>query len=136
MSTLLDFSAGVATGGHGNTLSGAQAVDAITGGNPMTTLVSPGATCVLSYAAWGDNAYRIMPDAPCAFSLSGGQKGQVQVMRILIIQPPAGGCPITWPSNVIWPDKVPFVDSRSGALMCAEIMFDGDSRCYGRRIFG
>lgn len=136
MSILLDFSAGIASGGRGNTLSGGQIVDAITSGAPMTTIVNPGAAYVLSYAAAGDNGYRIMPDMACSLTLSDGQKGQIQIMRVLIIQPPDGNCVVTWPSNIIWPDGTPFVDSRSGAVMCAEIMFDGDDRYYGRRIFG
>lgn len=136
MSTLLDFSAAVATGGRGNTLSGGQVVDAITSGAPMTSVGLPGATCALSYAASGDNGYRIMLDTTCSLSLSGGQQGQIQIMRVLIIQPPSGNCLVTWPTNVIWPNGAPFVDSRAGAVMCAEIMFDGDGRYYGRRIFG
>lgn len=136
MPSLLDFSAVVATGGRGNTLSGGQIVDAITSGAPMTPIINPGAACALSYAAAGDSGYRIMPDMACSLTLSDGQKGQIQVMRLLIIQPPSGNCLITWPSNVIWPDGNPFVDSRSGAVMCVEIMFDGDGRHYGRRIFG
>ncbi|GBQ75305.1 hypothetical protein AA14337_0190 [Acetobacter malorum DSM 14337] len=136
MSTLLDFSAAVATGGRGNTLSGGQIVDVITGGTPLTTIVNPGANCALSYVTCGDNGYRIMPDTDCSLTLTGGQPGQIQIMRILIIQSPAGNSVVTWPSNVIWPDGVPFVDSRSGAVMCAEIMFDGDNHYYGRRIFG
>ncbi|WP_215755043.1 hypothetical protein [Acetobacter sp. P5B1] len=136
MSTLLDFSAGVAVGGRGDTLSGGQMVDAIISGAPMTAIINPGATCSLSYAACGDNGYRIMPDADCTLALSGGQSGQIQIMRILIIQPPSGNCVVTWPTNVIWPNGAPFVDSRAGAVMCAEIMFDGDGRYYGRRIFG
>lgn len=136
MSTLLDFSAGVATGARGDTLSGAQLVDVVTSGAPMTTIVSPGDTYTLSYAASGDNGYRIMPDIACSLSLSGGEQGQIQIMRVLLIQPPSGNCVVTWPANVIWPDGAPFVDSRSGSVTCAEIMFDGDSRYYGRRIFG
>lgn len=136
MPTLFDFSAGVATGGCGNTLSGAQLVDAVTSGNPMTTFVSSDSVCNLSYAGLGDNAYRIMPDTACSLTISGGQKGQIQIMRVLIIQPPSGNCVVTWPLNVNWPDGVPFVDSRPSAVMCVEIMFDGDCRYYGRRIFG
>lgn len=57
-------------------------------------------------------------------------------MRVLIVQPLASNCVVTWPSNVIWAKGAPFVDSRSGSVVCAEIMFDGDARYYGRRIFG
>ena len=47
MPTLLDFSAGVATGAGGNTLSGGQIVDAVTSGIPMLTKANPGASCDL-----------------------------------------------------------------------------------------
>lgn len=136
MPTLLDFSAGVATGASGNTFSGGQIVDAVTSGIPMLTKANPGATCGLPFANRGNIGYRILPDQNCILSLSGGNVGELQTMRVLIQQPYNGNCEITWPDNVIWPEGSAFVDSRFGAVCCVEIMWDGASRYYGRRVFG
>ncbi|OAZ73917.1 hypothetical protein BJI49_07590 [Acetobacter pasteurianus] len=136
MTTLLDFSAGVATGAGGNTLSGGQIVDAVTSGTSILTKLNPGASCDLPFAKRGNIGYRILPDQDCALSVSGGNVGELQTMHILIQQPFSGNCEITWPDNVIWPSGAPFVDSRIGAVCCVEIMWDGASRYYGRLIFG
>lgn len=136
MPTLLDFSAGVATGAGGNTLSGGQIVDAVTSGIPMLTKANPGASCDLPFANRGNIGYRILPDQNCALSVSGGNVSELQIMRVLIQQPYGGNCEITWPDNVIWPEGAAFVDSRIGAVCCVEIMWDGASRYYGRLIFG
>lgn len=136
MSTLLDFSAGVAVGARTKTLSGGQLVDAAISGTPILIKVNPGATCSLSFAEYGDVGIRILPDQDCVLSLSGGNIAELQIMRVLIQQPYDGNCQVTWPSNVIWPDGAPFVDSRMGAVCCVEIMWDGASLYYGRRIFG
>ncbi|MFT8463119.1 hypothetical protein [Acetobacter persici] len=136
MSTLLDFSAGVAVGGRGDTLSGAQLVDAATSGVPMLPKVSPGPTLPLQFSAYGDIGFRVIPDQTCSLSISGGVAGQIQRMRILIQQPPAGNCDITWPDDVIWPDGAAFVDSRIGSVCCVDIMWDGASRYYGSKVFG
>ncbi|MBS1016905.1 hypothetical protein [Acetobacter persici] len=136
MSTLLDFSAGVATGAGGNTLSGGQLVDAVTSGVQMLTAAFPGPKLALTFPEYGDGAVRVLPDRSCTLSLSGGAVGQLQLMRVLIQQPYGGNCDITWPDNVTWPDAATFVDSRIGAVCCVEIMWDGKSQYYGRRIFG
>lgn len=136
MSTLLDFSAGVATGAGGNTLSGGQIVDAVTSGTPILTKLNPGASCNLAFASYGNIRYRILPDQDCALSVSGGNVGELQTMRVFTQQPYGGNCEITWPDKVIWPEGAAFVDSRIGAICCVEIMWDGASRYYGRLIFG
>lgn len=136
MPTLLDFSAGVATGAGGNTFSGGQMVDAVTSGVPMLTAAFPGPTLVLQFPKYGDSAYRVLPDQACTLSLAGGAPRQLQLMRVLIQQPYGGNCEITWPDSMIWPDGAAFVDSRIGSVCCVEIMWDGKSQYYGRRIFG
>ncbi|WP_250697765.1 hypothetical protein, partial [Acetobacter pasteurianus] len=107
MTTLLDFSAGVATGAGGNTLSGGQIVDAVTSGTSILTKLNPGASCGLPFAKRGNIGYRILPDQDCALSVSGGNVGELQTMHILIQQPFSGNCEITWPDNVIWPSGAP-----------------------------
>ncbi|KDE20641.1 hypothetical protein AZ09_04125 [Acetobacter aceti 1023] len=132
----LDFSNWVATGAGGKILSGGQLVDAATSGVPIITKVVPGPTCELKFAERGNIGYRIVPDQYCALSLSGGNLGELQIMRIVIQQPFGGNCEIKWPSNVTWPKGAAFVDSRIGAICCVEIMWDGASRYYGTSIFG
>lgn len=136
MSTLLDFSAGVAVGAGGKRLSGAQMVDAVTSGVPILTQASPGPSLSLAFADYGDVAYRILLDQDCQIAISGGNLGELQQMRVLIQQPPNGNCDITWPDNVIWPSGAAFVDSRIGSVCCVEFMWDGASRYYGSKVFG
>ncbi|KDE20830.1 hypothetical protein AZ09_05190 [Acetobacter aceti 1023] len=136
MSTLLDFSAGVATGAGGNTLSGGQIVDAVTNGTPMLTKTNPGAACALPFATRGNIGYRVLLNQNCSLSFTGGNRGELQTMRVILQQPQGGNCEIAWPDNVIWADSAPFVDSQNGAVCCVEIMWDGLSRYYGSLIFG
>ncbi|ARW10042.1 hypothetical protein [Acetobacter ascendens] len=136
MPTLLDFSAGVATGAGGNTLSGAQVVDAVTSGIPMLTLPNSGSACNLVFATCGHIGYRILPNQNCTLNISGGNTGELQMMHVVIQQPYGGNCEITWSDNVVWPEGGAFVDSRIGAVCRVEIMWDGASRYYGRQIFG
>lgn len=136
MPTLLDFSAGVATGAGGNTLSGGQIVDVVTSGTPILTQANPGSACNLVFANHGNIGYRILPDQNCNLSIGGGNVGELQTLRVIIQQPYGGNCEITWTDNVIWESGAPFVDSRIGAVCCVEIMWDGASRYYGRLIFG
>lgn len=136
MLTLLDFSAGAATGVGGITFSGGQIVDAITSGIPILTKANPGTSCSLEFGNCGNIGYRILPNEDCTLSISGGNAGELQIMRVLIQQPYGGDCEIAWPDNVVWPEGTVFVDSRIGAVCCVEIMWDGASRYYGRLIFG
>ncbi len=136
MPTLLDFTAGVATGAGGNTLSGGQIVDAIMSGTPILAKPTPGAACELMFASRGNIAYRISLSQSCVFSISGGNLGELQTMNVIVEQSYNGNCEIIWPDNIIWKKCAPFVDSRIGAVCCVEIMWDGASRYYGRLIFG
>lgn len=133
MTTLLDFSAGIATGGRGDTLSGAQLVDATVSGVPVVTHVSPDATCVLAFAAYGSIAHRVLPMQDISLSLSGGAKGQLQEMTVFIQQPAEGGFRVALPPDVIWSAGAPFIDSRSGAVTFFRLWsLDGGVSVYGR----
>lgn len=136
MTTFLDISTGRAMDALGNTMSGAQLVASVQAGTPATSVPLPGSAYPLIFPKWGDVFYRIMPRENCQLSLSGGAPGKMQKMRVMVQQPPNGGCEITWPENVIWPDGVAFVDSRIGSAVCVEFMFDGSSRYYGVKVFG
>lgn len=136
MPTLLDFTAGVATGAGGNTLSGGQIVDAVTSGVPMVTKINPDLDVALSFARCGDIGYRLLLSQNCTLSLTGGNLGELQKMHSFMQQPFAGNCEVQWPENVFWADDAPFVDSRIGSVCCCEIIWDGASRYYGRKIFG
>ncbi|WP_249203117.1 hypothetical protein [Gluconobacter kondonii] len=117
-------------------MSGAQVVAAVRAGTSMVAVPLPGSAYSLLFPEWGDIAYRLVLRENCTLSLAGGVAGLMQKMRVLIQQPPSGGWEITWPDNVIWTDGPPFVDSRSGSVLCVEFMFDGSSRYYGVKVFG
>lgn len=135
MTTLLDFSAGVATGGRGDTLSGAQLVDATISGTPVVTHVSTAATCVLSFAAYGHITHCILPAQATALSLSGGMAGQLQEITVMIQQSAEGGFLVTLPPGVIWSAGAPFIDSRAGAITFFRLWsLDGGVSVYGRAL--
>ncbi|KXV68657.1 hypothetical protein AD951_09970 [Acetobacter malorum] len=133
MSTLLDFSAGVAIGARGNVLSGGQIVDAITNGAPVVTHVNPDTSCSLSFAAFGKVAHRLMPEQAIALSLTGGIDGQLQEMLVMVQQTATGNASVTLPESVIWHGQVPFIDTRAGAITFFLLWsLDGGNTVYGR----
>lgn len=136
MSTLLDFSTGMAKGAGGNTLSGSQIVDSITSGTPILTHLNVGAAFELNFANYGDIGHRLLLNEDCSLSLKGGNTGELQTLYLFIQQPYEGNCEITWPSNIIWAKAPVFVDSRIGSVCCVKIVWDGATTYYGGLIFG
>lgn len=133
MSTLLDFSAGVATGARGSTLSGGQIVDAVISGVPVETHVNPNAGCVLPFAACGKVAHRLLPAQAIALSLTGGVDGQLQEMLVMVQQTATGNASVTLPAGVIWRGEAPFIDTRAGAVTFFLLWsLDGGNTVFGR----
>lgn len=135
MSTFLDISQGVATGRTGKVMSGGQIVDAVSCGVPITTQIINSPSTTLSFANWGDIGYRLLLNQNTTLSLSGGNKGQLQKMTLIIQQPMNGGCEVILPDNLNFNQPV-FIDSRIGSVSILEILFDGIQNYYGRIIYG
>lgn len=136
MSQNPDISGAIITDPSGNVMTLRQMAAAIRAGTPVTCIPDPGAECTLQFPSWGDCAYRIVPRQGCQFRIAGGENGQLQKMRVMLIQPPGGNCEMTWPDEMIWPSGSPFVDTRSGSVTCVEIFTDGSGTYYGGLIFG
>lgn len=135
MSTILDISQGVAKGRTGKVMSGGQIVDAVSNGTPIITNIVKDSETTLSFANWGDIGYRLLLNQNTTLSLSGGNKGELQKMTLIIQQPMNGGCEVTLPDSIKF-DKPVFIDSRIGSVCILEILFDGSQTYYGRLIYG
>lgn len=135
MSTFLDISQGVAKGRTGKIMSGGQIVDAVSNGTPIITNIVNSSETTLSFANWGDIAYRLLLNQNTTISLSGGNTGELQKMTLVIQQPMNGGCEVTLPDTINF-DKAVFIDSRIGSVSILEIIWDGAQNYYGRIIYG
>lgn len=135
MSTFLDISQGVAKGRTGKIMSGGQIVDAVSNGIPIITNIVNSSETTLSFANWGDIAYRLLLNQNTTISVSGGNTSELQKMTIIIQQPMDGGCEVTLPQNINF-DKTVFIDSRIGSVSILEIIWDGSQNYYGRIIYG
>lgn len=133
MSTLLDFTAGVAKGAGGNTLSGSQIVDAVTSGTPVVMHVNPDTVLSLSFAKRGNIAHRIIASQNITLAITGGISGQFQEMFVMVQQPANGEGVVTLPSGIIWVGHAPFIDARSGAVTFFRLWtLDGGNTIYGK----
>ncbi|MGD7069567.1 hypothetical protein [Acetobacter sp. AAB5] len=135
MPTLLDFTAGVATGAGGNTLSGGQIVDAVTSGPPVVVHVNPDTSLALSFSGCGRIAHRVLPVQDTEISIIGGVSGLFQEMLVMVQQSAMGNAVVALPSGIVWQGAAPFIDIRAGAVTFFRLWtLDGGNTIYGKSI--
>lgn len=135
MPTLLDFTAGVAIGAGGNTLSGGQIVDAVSSGPPVVVHVNPDTSLALSFSERGRIAHRVLPVQDTEISIIGGVSGLFQEMLVMVQQSAMGNNMVTLPANIVWQRNPPFIDTRSGAVTFFRFWtLDGGNTIYGKSI--
>lgn len=135
MTTLLDFTAGTATGLGGETLSGQQIVDALTATRATKTIVNPGSNIDLDFEPV-DVAYRVLVSADIVVNIANGQAGHSQNMR-LIFQIPFGKTPkISFGSVVTFPADVDLASYAASGVLCVDVHWDGVAQNLSASIVG
>ena len=82
---------------------------------PVTTIAASGASQSLAFPTSGSKAYDVTLTGNCAFTLSGGAAGQLQMIT-LVVRGGAGGFTPALPSGIKWPGGIaPSIDASSGS---------------------